>query len=274
MDSLFCCPLCGAALERTERTYVCSARHSFDLAKEGYAYLLPVNRKHSAAPGDDPGMAAARRDFLSKGYYRPLLDALCALAVSHTESEPDILDAGCGEGYYTAGMYQALRAANKRPRMAGTDISKSILRLAAKRERGVEFAVASSYHLPLADRAVDLLLNCFSPLAIGEFRRVLRPGGSFFYVVPSAMHLWELKEILYDTPYPNEERQTPYEGFSYECILPVEGRAELNSQEEIHALFQMTPYYWKTPRTGAERLAKMDRLSVRTGFRIHVFRAE
>ncbi len=54
----------------------------------------------------------------------------------------------------------------------------------------------------------------------------------------------------------------------------MEGRAELNSQEEIHALFQMTPYYWKTPRTGAERLAKMDRLSVRTGFRIHVFRAE
>lgn len=274
MDSLFCCPLCGAALERTERAYVCPARHSFDLAKEGYTYLLPVNRKHSAAPGDDPGMAAARRDFLSRGYYRPLLDALCALAVSHTEQEPDILDAGCGEGYYTAGMYQALRAAGKRPRMAGTDISKSILRLAAKRERDVEFAVASSYHLPLADRAVDLLLDCFSPLAIEEFRRVLRPGGSFIYVVPAAMHLWELKEVLYDTPYPNEERQTPYEEFSYECIVPVEGRVELNSQEEIHALFEMTPYYWKTPRAGAERLAAMDRLSVRTGFRIHVFRAE
>ena len=35
----------------------------------------------------------------------------------------------------------------------------------------------------------------------------------------------------------------------------------------------MTPYYWKTPRAGAERLAKLDRLSVQTGFRIHVFRA-
>ncbi|BAL01192.1 ribosomal RNA large subunit methyltransferase A [Oscillibacter valericigenes Sjm18-20] len=274
MTSLFCCPLCGAALERAERTYVCPGRHSFDIAKEGYTYLLPVNRKHSAAPGDDPGMAAARRDFLSKGFYRPLLDALCALAVSHTGPQPDVLDVGCGEGYYTAGIYRALCAAEKRPRIAGTDISKSILRLAAKRERDVEFAVASSYHLPLADGAVDLLLDCFSPLAIEEFRRVLRPGGSFFYVVPSAMHLWELKEILYDTPYPNEERETPYEGFSYECILPVEGHVELKSQEEIHALFQMTPYYWKTPRAGAERLAAVDCLSVRTGFRIHVFQAE
>lgn len=87
------------------------------------------------------------------------------------------------------------------------------------------------------------------------------------------MHLWELKETLYDELYPNEERLTPYPGFVYETVVPVEGRIELSSQEEIHALFQMTPYYWKTPRAGVERLAKLDRLSVQTGFRIHVFRA-
>ena len=79
--------------------------------------------------------------------------------------------------------------------MAGIDISKFILRLAAKREKRVEFAVASSYHLPVADASIDLLLNCFSPLALDEFRRVLRPGGAFLYVVPSAMHLWEIKKV-------------------------------------------------------------------------------
>lgn len=274
MTSLFCCPLCGGALERTERTYVCPGGHSFDIAREGHTHLLPVNRKHSADPGDDPGMAAARRSFLSQGYYRPLLNALCDLAVSHTGPEPALLDAGCGEGYYTAGIYQVLKQAGKHPRMAGTDISKSAVRLAAKRERDVEFAVASSYRLPLADGSVELLLNCFSPLCVPEFRRVLCHGGSFFYVVPSAMHLWELKEILYEEPYPNEERRTPYDGFSYESVVPVEGRVELRSQEEIHALFQMTPYYWKTSKGGAERLRLVDRLSVRTGFHIHVFRAE
>lgn len=273
MKSLFCCPLCGGALERMERVYVCPGRHSFDIAKEGHTYLLPVNQKHSAAPGDDPGMAAARREFLSADHYRPLRDALCALAVTHTGERPAVLDVGCGEGYYTAGIYQALEDAGKAPRAAGTDISKSILRLAAKREKRVEFAVASSFHLPLADGSVDFLLNCFSPLAVEEFHRVLRPGGTFAYVVPSAEHLWELKEVLYDTPYPNEERQTPYDGFTYETVIPVEGRMELRSQAEIHALFQMTPYYWKTPKAGAERLAALERLSVRTGFRIHVFRA-
>ena len=49
--SLFCCPVCGAPLERGERAYACPAGHSYDLAREGYAYLLPPNQKHSAAPG-------------------------------------------------------------------------------------------------------------------------------------------------------------------------------------------------------------------------------
>lgn len=269
--SLFCCPVCGVPLEREAHAYRCSNRHSYDLAKEGYTYLLPPNQKHSSAPGDDKGMAAARREFLSKGYYQPLLNTLCCQILSHSSDSPVILDAGCGEGYYTAGIYQALCAAGKRPRMAGIDISKFILRTAAKREKAIEFAVASSYHLPLADNSVEILLNCFSPLALEEFRRVLRPGGTFLYVVPAAEHLWELKQVLYDHPYPNEEKETPYEGFSYEAIVPVDNTITLGSQADIHALFQMTPYYWKTPKTGAERLAALDTLTTRTAFRVHIF---
>ena len=270
--SLFHCPLCTLPLTRGERAYTCPNRHSFDIAREGYTYLLPVNQKHSAAPGDDRGMAAARREFLSKGYYYPLLDALCSLAVSHTGDVPDVLDTGCGEGYYTAGVFEALTAAGKTSRMAGIDISKFILRSAAKRAREIEFAVASSYHLPLADSSVELLLNCFSPLALEEFRRVLRPGGVFLYVVPAADHLWEMKRVLYDTPYLNEERETPYEGFAYESIVPVEDTVTLTDPADIRALFQMTPYYWKTPRAGVERLLAMDTLTTKITFRIHVFR--
>lgn len=270
--SLFRCPVCGAPLERGERAYACPNRHSYDLAREGYAYLLPPNQKHSSAPGDDRQMAQARREFLSKGYYEPLLNTLCCQILSLCGESPTILDAGCGEGYYTAGIFRRLEDAGRRPRMAGTDISKFILRSAAKRERGVEFAVASSYHLPLADNAVDLLLDCFSPLALEEFRRVLRPGGAFLYVVPGARHLWELKEVLYDRPYPNEERETPYEGFAYERIVPVDGTVTLPSQTDIQNLFRMTPYCWKTPRAGRERLAALESLAVTVSFRVHIFR--
>lgn len=271
MTSLFRCPVCGAPLDREERICRCPNRHSYDIAREGYTYLLPPNQKHSAAPGDDRGMAAARRDFLSKGYYALLLNTLCCQILSLSGDFPVIWDVGCGEGYYTAGIYQALTAAGRSPRMAGTDISKSILRYAARRERGIEWAVASSYHLPAADETADVLLDCFSPLALEEFRRVLKPGGYFLYVVPGPDHLWELKQILYDRPYPNAEKETPYEGFSYRSIVPVEGVITLPCQADIHALFQMTPYYWKTPRAGAERLAARDSLTARISFRIHVF---
>lgn len=264
--SLFRCPVCGAPLERESGAYRCPNRHSYDLAREGYTYLLPPNQKHSAAPGDDKEMSAARRAFLSKDYYRPLRDALCALAVSHTSQAPSILDAGCGEGYYTAGLWEALN----RPRLAGIDLSKPSVRLAARRVPGAEFAVASVYHLPLADASVGLLLNCFSPLALEEFRRVLRPGGAFLYVVPGAGHLWELKQVLYDSPYPNKEENIPYEGFSYERVVPVETVMDV-AGEALQDLFQMTPYYWKTPKAGAERLAALDGLRVRAQFRIHVF---
>ena len=269
--SLFTCPVCGAPLTREAAAYRCPNGHSYDIAKEGHTHLLPVNRKNSKAPGDDKGMASARQAFLSKDYYAPLKNELCKLTVDLTPAAPSVLDTGCGEGYYTSAIYRALCDADKTPRMAGTDISKFILRLAAKREKNIEFAVASSYHLPVANDSIDLLLNCFSPLALDEFSRILHRGGRFLYVVPSEKHLWELKQVLYDDPYPNEVKETPYDGFRYCEIRHVESMIHLDNQEDIHALFQMTPYYWKTPKSGAERLAKLAELDTRISFDIHVF---
>ena len=127
-------------------------------------------------------MAAARRDFLSKGYYDPLLNTLCCQILSLSGESP-VIWGRAAEDLYTSGIFRTLAAAGKSPRMAGTDISKPILRSAAKREKGIAWAVASSFHLPAADGAADICWTA-SPLALEEFRRVLRPGGHFLYVVP------------------------------------------------------------------------------------------
>lgn len=272
-ELLFCCPLCGGALTRQEHRAVCPQGHSFDVARQGYVHLLPVNKMHSKLPGDSREMVEGRRRFLEAGYYAPFRQELCRLAAACASQLGSpagkgllLCDAGCGEGYYTAGLWEALN----RPRLAGVDLSRPSVRLAARRVPEGEFAVASAYHLPLADASVGLLLNCFSPLALEEFRRVLRPGGAFLYVVPGAGHLWELKQVLYDSPYPNKEENIPYEGFSYERVVPVETVMDV-AGEDLRDLFQMTPYYWKTPKAGAERLAALDGLRVRAQFRIHVF---
>ena len=274
--SLFCCPLCGGTLSRQDRSLICPKGHCFDLSKEGYTNLLPVGQKHAKFPGDDPGMVAARSQFLAAGYYLPLRRALeqAALEFCQTRHQPVLVDCGCGEGYYTAGLYHCLEEAGLNPLVAGFDISKFAVRRAAKQLPQGEFAVASVHHIPLPDHCADLLVDVFSPLDIGEFRRILKPGGGFFYVVPGPKHLWELKEILYQTPYENVEKKVEYPGFCYQKILPVDYTMHLKTSQAIQALFQMTPYYWKTPRAGKEALAQVESLTCRVSFDIHCFTAE
>ena len=219
-------------------------------------------------------MVTARNRFLSAGYYQPLRTALEELALRYAPAPCAVVDSGCGEGYYTAGIAQALREAGRSPAVAGIDISKFALRWAAKRDRETEFAVGSAYRLPVADGCAHLLVNCFSPLAAEEFHRVLKPGGVFLYVVPAPEHLWELKEVLYDTPYPNPDETIPYEGFQLLEVVPVETMLHIENPEDLQALFQMTPYCWKTPKAGVERLRALSQLEVRAGFRIHVFRRD
>ena len=271
MNSLFCCPLCASPLTREDGAYRCPQGHSFDLAAAGYTHLLPANRKHSKQPGDDREMVAARAAFLEKGYYAPLLQALCTGALERLAalSAPVILDSGCGEGYYTSGLFHALTQAGLTPAMAGVDLSKFALRRAAKRLPQGEFAVASVYHLPLSPSSVDLLVNIFSPLAAEEFARVVRPGGWFCYAVPSPRHLWEMKQILYPKPYENPVKREEYPGFTWQSVQEVRGTIHLSCREDIQALFGMTPYAWKTPKAGRDQLAKLEELDTTIGFDLH-----
>ena len=271
MNSLFACPLCQAPLDAGPRAYTCPNGHSFDRAGAGYVHLLPPNRMHSKSPGDDRKMVAARAAFLERGYYAPLAQALgnSAVRLLSATPQPVVLDSGCGEGSSTRHLFLALCAAGLSPRLAGVDISKFAVRRAAKRLEAGEFAVASVYRLPLPDHSADLVTNVFAPLCQEEFARVLKSGGHFLYVVPAPRHLWQMKEILYHHPYENPDKREEYPGFRLLDVQEVEGTIHLSCQEDIMALFGMTPYAWKTPREGIARLSALDALSCETGFRIH-----
>ena len=259
-------------MEREERTYRCRRGHCFDVAREGYVNLLPANHRHSVSPGDDREMVTARTRFLDGGWYEPLRSTLCQLAGDVPGERKTLLDAGCGEGYYTVGLSEAVR--KRGGCAAGVDLSKAAVKKAAKRCLNAEIAVSSVYRLPLMDATVDILVDCFSPLAVDEYHRVLRPGGSFLYVVPGPRHLWELKKVLYDEPYENEEKQEEYPGLQLKEIIPVETRFTLRQTEDIQALFHMTPYTWKTPKQSAQRLELLEEQTVTAQFRIHRFQKQ
>ena len=192
---MFICPVCGNLLQKEEKAYICPKGHNYDLAREGYVYLLPPNKKHSKDPGDNKQMVAARRAFLETGLYQPFSDELDRLALEclGKNGSPVVLDAGCGEGYYTGRLAQAL---GERARVFGFDISKCAVRAAAKRYREIAFAVGSSFGIPFADAAADLVVNVFAPIVPEELARVVKPGGHLILAVPGERHLYGLKEIL------------------------------------------------------------------------------
>lgn len=273
--SNFICPICKNALEGDGKRLFCQKGHSFDLSAEGYVHLLPPNKMNSKVPGDSAAMAAARSAFLNGGFYAPLRNALGEkLLELFPQGNEHILDCGCGEGYYTVGIYDFLCSNGARPVMVGVDISRPSVKRAAKRCKEIEFAVASVFDLPVACSSTDAVLNVFSPLCQSEYLRVLKAGGYYIYVVPAARHLWQLKEILYDRPYENKEEDIAYEGFEHRQTLSIRYTMELEHKEEIAALFQMTPYYWKTSAKGAEKLAGVERLSTEAAFDIHIYQKE
>ena len=156
--SLLCCPVCGKPLTFDDKSARCPKGHSFDrAARGGYIHLLRQHRRGSADPGDSAEMCQARTRFLSGGWYAPLRAQVAALAGAC--SPADVLDAGCGEGWYTQAVLDALPGA----RLAGIDLSRYALRHAGRTCPGADFAIASLFDLPLADQSVDLVLHLFAP---------------------------------------------------------------------------------------------------------------
>lgn len=270
--SIFSCPVCGGMLQYDDKTYRCVKNHCFDRAKSGYVNLLTSDRMHSKLPGDNKLMVRARRDFLNKGYYSGLARNLCSLADKYSRKKFRIIDAGCGEGYYTEQIAAAL--INKEVSAGGIDISKNAVDLAAKSgKNGVEYAAASIFHIPVEENGADLVLSVFSPLCTEEFKRVLKNNGLFFMVIPDRRHLWELKSIIYDKPYENQVKDYRLEGF--ELIEAIDVPAEmikLESHEDIENLFTMTPYYYNTKPVDKQKLDNIEALETTIEFKILIYR--
>ncbi len=243
------CPLCQTALLREEKQWRCSNGHGFDVAREGYVNLLPVQHKKSRQPGDAGEMVKARREFLAAGYYQPLRDAVVALL---QEIKPEhVLDIGCGEGYYTQAM------AGVAADVVGLDIAKPAIQMAAKRCKGPLWLVGSSAHLPLADASVDLVTSLFSPLPVVEMARVLRPGGKLLVVTPAAEHLRTVREALFETLVPHQpEKFLTVLGPQFQCVSEQTLVVPMAlSQAALRQLLLMTPYVW---RAKADRRAALE----------------
>jgi 23S rRNA (guanine745-N1)-methyltransferase len=232
--TIFVCPHCGQALHESESSAQCSEGHTFDYAKEGYLNLLVAGRlPSSATPGDTPDSLQARRRFLSGGWYQPISIEVSALLLN---IDGPVLDVGCGEGYYLSYIDS--------DRTYGIDISKKAIQMASKAYPASQFAVASSYRLPVGTASCAGVFTVFAPHSFSEYQRVLIPGGTWVTVTPGPHHLKEMRPSRDETVDEREQRRSepPEQAAQSERIQYT---LDL-TQEAAVDLFSMTPLRWQT----------------------------
>lgn len=258
------CPVCREPIfKQNDKIYCCRNHHSFDIAKKGYVNFLLAHKMNSKLPGDNKLMVDARSEFLGKGYYSIFKNKLKNLI---DEKNPKtILDAGCGEGYYTDGIYRDDRT------VIGIDISKTALQKAAPKNKKITYIAASLFDIPLQNESTDLLFSLFAPYAGEEFHRVLKKDGIMILGIPGENHLIELKNVIYEKPYKNQVKDYELAGFSFQKTEKIETKIALECQEDILNLFKMTPYYYRTKQEDLEKIHSLSKFDVTISFELLVY---
>lgn len=268
LTHLLTCPFCSLPLSVVGNTFTCANAHSFDIAREGYVNLL-----RKKLPGDTKEMLVARRQFLEQGYYQPLSDQLNELVSAHlSTSAPNVLDAGCGEGYYLGRLQQFL--AEKQPAMqgeyVGVDISKEAIRLAARRYRECCFVVANlKERFVFADGTLDILLNIFAPHNVEEFARVMVPGALLMLVIPGPAHLLQLRQEFHLLNIEEQKQQHVMEQFtqSFKLLTTSTLRYTLHLHNTaLTQLVMMTPNFWHLSSEVRQAMLGIDELQTEVEF--------
>lgn len=269
------CPICQHALSFSEQPsstsrWYCQNNHSFDLAKEGYVNLMPVQHKHSKEPGDNPLMMQSRRAFLESGHYTPLSDAVNHLFLTNmAETAQTLLDIGCGEGYYTSSLATALQ--QKQPmQVYGLDIAKNAIKSAAKRYKHVNFCVASSYRLPFMDHSIDGILRIYAPSEANELTRVTSDNAILIAVTPAPNHLKQLKALIYSDVTLHSEEQEEIAGFNLLHRERLSYLMHLNKADRLN-LLQMTPFAWRADDKVRESLEQLENWECDADFYLSVY---
>ncbi len=279
------CPLDNLPMKRMDNSLVCEKNHSYDYARSGYIHLLPSHFKHSAAPGDNAEMVSARQMFLNSGAYHQILETVMNRANEYFRRQSDnnrstycLVDAGCGEGYYTVGLAEGISATfpKKSVSMLGFDISKNGVVSAAKRFKQIDWAVATNSHIPVQSGSVDCLFSLFGFPVLNEFLRILKSNGILITADAGQNHLIELRQSVYDTITAKETagRVLTDNDFVLSATNTILYQLTNLTFETVDALLKMTPHFYRMPAVKYEQFKTIYPSTITVDVIIRVYRRQ
>jgi len=253
------CPIDGEKLSLNEKQFICENGHSFDLARQGYVNLLPVQHKRSKHPGDSKEMVVARTAFLNSGVYEKIAKKLAEISLSHMNADSGacIMDAGCGEGYYFDYLYHFLQNNDGENEISfiGLDISKYAIIDSAKRNKNITWVVGTNRQPPVRDHSVDIILCVFGFHSFEGFNKILKSQGKLILVEAGADHLKELRDIIYaDVKKTDPPDLSIAQEIGFSLIDSQELKFETGNihNQDLNQLLLMTPHFFRASKEGRE----------------------
>ena len=263
------CPIDGKSLEHIDKQFVCENGHTYDIARQGYVNLLPVQYKRSKEPGDSKVMVSARTQFLDTGVYQPIGAVVNELVLEQIINDKDvcIMDAGCGEGYYFNSLLNFLSDDSRETNLSlvGLDISKDAIIQSTKRNKRISWVVGTNRQPPVLEKSVDIILCMFGFLSIDAFSKLLKPGGKIILVEPASRHLQELRKIIYPevrTKSLSVNNLLKDSGFSLLKTEALHYNVKLSSNDQINQLLVMTPHFYRASKEGREAACKLQEIDI------------
>lgn len=232
----FQCPICGQDLVMDDNSLVCAENHTFDISKKGFVDLVLNNKQQK---NYDRESFENRHLILEHGMYDHIADKLVKLI--DELGLHNILDVGCGEGYYSKKIVQ-LADRN----VLAFDISKDSIQLAAKGPNTpVEWFIGDLAHLPVQTDAIDGIIDIFSPANYNEFDRILSQDGYVIKVIPNEYHVQELraqaKDQLKEAKYSNQKVLDHFEEY-YQLVQEIDATKTYDvTAKTRNAFINMTP---------------------------------
>lgn len=276
------CPIDGKRLNPHEKALTCENGHAFDIARQGYVNLLPVQHKRSKQPGDSKAMVVARTELLNSGIYDPIAKKLAEIVhaqITDTQSskikEICLLDAGCGEGYYFDYVVKYLEGENCDNDFSfiGLDISKAAIAEATKRNKQVTWIVGTNRQPPVEPASVDMVLCIFGFQSFEGFRKILKPGSKLILVEPGPDHLIELRKIIYREVKASGLQDLAHAedlGFSIVDSQQLQFKTEAINNDHINSLLIMTPHFYRAFSEGREAASILPKLELTVDVKIRI----